>query len=163
MIGYQIFDTHYGNLNSKKGDNMRSFKIIFGTVVSAAAAYLGGIDGVLITLLAFISVDYVSGVVSAVKEKRLSSEVGFWGLVRKVFILALVGVGNLLDVYVIGSGAVFRTAVALYYIGNEGVSILENSIRIGLPVPKKLKDILIQLKNEVDKDESKCDRRNADE
>jgi len=142
---------------------MRSFKIIFGTVVSAAAAYLGGIDGVLITLLAFISVDYVSGVVSAVKEKRLSSEVGFWGLVRKVFILALVGVGNLLDVYVIGSGAVFRTAVALYYIGNEGVSILENSIRIGLPVPKKLKDILIQLKNEVDKDESKCERRNADE
>lgn len=123
-------------------------KIALGSVVTVVSAYLGGMDGVLLALLAFISVDYVSGVISAIKDKRLSSEVGFWGLIRKVFIIALVGIGNLIDVYVIKTGTAFRTAVALYYIGNEGISILENCVKLGLPVPKKLRDILIQLKSE---------------
>ncbi len=128
-------------------------KIAVGSVVTIISAYLGGIDGVLIALFAFMTVDYISGVISAIKDKQLSSEVGFWGLVRKNFILALIGIGHLIDAHVIGTGTTFRTAVALYYIGNEGISILENCVKIGLPVPKKLRDILIQLRNDNDKGE----------
>lgn len=130
--------------------NEISFKVIFGTVVAGAAAYLGGVDGVLITLLAFITVDYITGILAAGKMHELSSEVGFWGLMKKVCILALVGVGNLIDMYVVAGSGTFRTVVALYYIGNEGLSILENFGNLGVIYPKPLENALKQLKKQND-------------
>lgn len=124
-----------------------TFKIIIGAVVTAVSGFLGGLDGVMYALLAFITLDYITGFAVAIKRSELSSEVGFWGLVRKVLILALVGVGHYIDAYIIQSGDVFRTAVALYYIGNEGISLLENCGNLGLQLPQKLIDIMVQIKN----------------
>lgn len=109
--------------------------------------FLGGADGFLYALIAFVVIDYLTGVMCAVADKSLSSEVGFKGICKKVLIFILVGVGNLLDVYVLGEASVLRTAVIFFYLSNEGVSIMENSAHLGLPVPKKLKDILSQLHN----------------
>lgn len=128
-------------------------KIIFGGIVTAVSGFLGGMDGIMYALLAFISIDYITGVAVAIKQKKLSSEVGFWGLVRKVCIIALVGVAHFVDVYVMHTGDIFRTAIALYYIGNEGVSLLENMGNLGVPLSKKLKDVLEQLKTDNDKED----------
>lgn len=129
------------------------FKLIFGGIVTAVSGFLGGMDGIMYALIAFITIDYITGVAVAVKQKKLSSEVGFWGLVRKVCIIALVGVAHFVDVYVMHTGDIFRTAIALYYIGNEGVSLLENMGNLGVPLSKKLKDVLEQLKNDNDKED----------
>lgn len=128
-------------------------KLIFGGIVTAVSGFLGGMDGIMYALLAFISIDYITGVAVAIKQKKLSSEVGFWGLVRKVCIIALVGVAHFVDVYVMHTGDIFRTAIALYYIGNEGVSLLENMGNLGVPLSKKLKDVLEQLKTDNDKED----------
>lgn len=128
-----------------------AFKLAFGGAVTAVCGFLGGMDGIMYALIAFISIDYITGVAVAVKKKELSSEVGFWGLVRKVCIIILVGVAHYLDAFVLGVGDIFRTAVALYYIGNEGISILENCGNLGLPLPKKLIDIMTQIRSEGDK------------
>ena len=128
-------------------------KIIFGSIVTVASGFLGGMDGVMYALIAFITIDYITGVGVAVKNKKLSSEVGFWGLVRKVCIIALVGVAHFVDVYVMHTGDIFRTAIALYYIGNEGVSLLENMGNLGVPLSKKLRDVLEQLKSDNDKED----------
>lgn len=125
-------------------------KLLLGMLATYVAGFLGGIDGIMVTLLVFISIDYVTGVCVAIKKKQLSSEVGFWGLVKKVCIIALIGISHIIDLNVVGSGDMFRTAVALYYIGNEGVSLIENCAMMGLPIPKKLRDILAQLKDEND-------------
>ena len=107
--------------------------------------YLGGVDGFLYALIAFVLVDYVTGVMCAIADKKLSSAVGFKGICRKVLIFVLVGIGNLVDVYVLGEGGALRTAVIFFYLSNEGVSILENSAHLGLPIPEKLKEVLEQL------------------
>ena len=107
--------------------------------------FLGGCDGVLIALVVFVVMDYLSGVMCAVADKTLSSEVGFKGICRKIVIFILVGIANILDVQVIGSGSVLRTAVIFFYLSNEGVSLLENAAHLGLPVPAKLKVVLAQL------------------
>lgn len=122
-------------------------KLIFGSIVTAVSGFLGGMDGVMIALIAFISIDYITGVAVAVKNNKLSSEVGFWGLVRKVCIIALVGVAHFVDVYVMHTGDIFRTAISLYYIGNEGISLLENMGNLGVPLSPKLKNVLEQIKN----------------
>ena len=109
--------------------------------------FLGGWDGFLYALLAFVIIDYVTGLMCAVLDKKLSSEVGFRGIFKKVLIFSLVAIGNIVDQSVIGDGSVIRTAVIFFYLSNEGVSILENAAHIGLPVPQKLKDILEQLHN----------------
>ena len=107
--------------------------------------FLGGADGFLYALIAFAVIDYITGVLCAISDKNLSSEVGFKGICRKVLIFLLVGIANILDVQVIGSGSVLRTAVIFFYISNEGVSLVENAAHLGLPVPDKLKDVLEQL------------------
>jgi len=117
--------------------------------------FLGGWDGFLYALLAFVIIDYVTGLMCAVLDKKLSSEVGFRGIFKKVLIFSLVAIGNIVDQSVIGDGSVIRTAVIFFYLSNEGVSILENAAHIGLPVPQKLKDILEQLHNRSDKEDSK--------
>ena len=107
--------------------------------------FLGGVDGFLYALIAFTVIDYITGVMCAITDKKLSSAVGFKGICRKVLIFTLVGIGNIVDVYVLGQGGVLRTAVIFFYLSNEGVSILENSAHLGLPIPAKLKDVLEQL------------------
>ena len=107
--------------------------------------FLGGCDGLLIALVVFTVVDYITGVMCAINDQKLSSEVGFRGICRKVLIFILVGIANILDVEVIGTGSVLRTAIIFFYLSNEGVSLLENAAHLGLPIPKKLKDVLAQL------------------
>lgn len=107
--------------------------------------FLGGIDGFLYALIAFTVIDYITGVMCAITDKKLSSSVGFKGICRNVLIFTLVGIGNIVDVYVLGQGGVLRTAVIFFYLSNEGVSILENSAHLGLPIPEKLKEVLEQL------------------
>ncbi len=120
-------------------------QIAFTAVGGFLGWFLGGADGFLYTLIAFVALDYITGVMCAIVEKKLSSEVGFKGICRKVLIFLLVGVANLLDVYVLGEAAVLRTAIIFFYLSNEGVSMLENAGRLGLPIPQKLKDVLAQL------------------
>ncbi len=107
---------------------------------------LGGYDGFLYALIAFMALDYVSGVMLAVIEKKLSSIIGFRGIFKKVMILAMVGIAHAIDRNLIGVGEGIRTAVLMFYLSNEGVSLLENAARIGLPIPEKLKAILAQLR-----------------
>jgi toxin secretion/phage lysis holin len=109
--------------------------------------FLGGTDGSLYTLLAFVVVDYITGVLRAIVEKKLSSHIGSKGITKKVMIFLLVGMAHLLDVEIIGNGNVLRDAVIFFYISNEGISIIENTIALGLPVPEKLKTILEQIKD----------------
>ena len=108
--------------------------------------FFGGMDGLLTVLVAFVVLDYITGVLCAIVEKRLSSETGFKGICQKVMIFCLVGMANLLDTQIIGSGSMLRTAVIFFYCSNEGISITENAARIGLPVPEKLRKVMEQLK-----------------
>lgn len=117
--------------------------------------YLGGCDGLLYVLIACVAVDYITGVMCAVADKKLSSAVGFKGICRKVLIFLLVGVAHLIDVHIIGTGAVLRTAVIFFYISNEGVSLLENAGHLGLPIPGKLRLVLEQLHDRAEKSEEK--------
>ena len=115
--------------------------------------FLGGCDGLLYALIAFVAIDYITGVMCAINDRTLSSEVGFKGICRKVLIFLLVGIGHILDINVIGTGSVLRTAVIFFYISNEGVSLLENSAHLGLPVPQKIKDVLEQLHKRSEKED----------
>lgn len=113
--------------------------------------FLGGVDGFLYALLAFVVVDYITGVMCAIVNKKLSSEIGFKGIFKKVLIFALVGIGHLMDSYLLGTGEAIRTAIIFFYLSNEGVSLLENTTKLGLPVPSRLKDILAQLHGKDEK------------
>ena len=123
--------------------------------IQAALAVVGGglgwffgeMDGFFYALIAFVVIDYITGVMCAITDKNLSSSIGFKGICRKVLIFTMVGIGNIVDVYVLGEGGVLRTAVIFFYLSNEGVSILENSAHLGLPIPEKLKEVLEQLHN----------------
>lgn len=115
--------------------------------------FLGGCDGLLYTLIAFAVVDYITGVMCAIADKKLTSKVGFKGICRKVLMFLLVGISNILDVQVIGTGSILRTAIIFFYISNEGVSLLENSAHLGLPIPQKMKDVLEQLHDRSEKGE----------
>ena len=129
-----------------------SIQLIFTAVGGWLGYFLGGCDGLLYTLLAFVVLDYVTGIMCAVADKKLSSAVGFSGLFRKVLIFALVGVGHLLDVQILGAVGVLRTAVIFFYLSNEGVSLIENAAHLGLPIPAKLKAVLEQLHDRAEKD-----------
>lgn len=128
-------------------------KTISAVVGGALGFLFGEVSGLFYALLTMMVIDYISGVLIAIINKKLSSEVGFKGLVKKIFMLMLVAVGHIIDAQVIGSGAAVMTAVQLFFVANEGISILENAARLGVPIPKKLKNILIQLKNDDDKEE----------
>ena len=139
---------------------MRDFSIdlIWTKIQIAAAAiggwigyFLGGKDGMLIALVIFMALDYITGLMCAIMDKKLSSAVGFKGICKKVLILMLVGVANILDIHVVGQGSALRGAVIAFYLSNEGLSLLENAAYIGLPIPDKLREILEQLHNRDDK------------
>ena len=127
-----------------------AIQFVFSAVGGWLGYFLGGCDGLLYALLAFVVIEYITGVMCAITDKVLSSEVGFRGICRKVLIFLLVGIANILDVNVIGTGSVLRTAVIFFYISNEGVSLLENASHLGLPVPQKIKEVLEQLHNRAE-------------
>ena len=120
-------------------------QVVFAAVGGGIGWFFGELDGFFSALLAFVVIDYLTGVLCAIADRSLSREVGFRGIFRKVLIFVMVGAGHILDAQVIGSGDALRTAVIFFYISNEGVSLLENAAHIGLPVPEKLKDVLAQL------------------
>ena len=127
-------------------------QIIFSGLGGWIGYYLGGCDGLLYALISFVIVDYITGVMCAISDKRLSSDVGFKGICRKVLIFLLVGIANIIDVQVIGQEGILRTAVIFFYLSNEGVSLLENAGHLGLPIPEKLKVVLEQLHDRAEKD-----------
>ena len=131
-----------------------TIQLIFAGIGGWLGYFLGGCDGLLYALIVFVVIDYITGVMCAIANHTLSSEVGFKGICRKVLIFLLVGIANILDIHVIGSGSVLRTAVIFFYISNEGVSLLENAAQLGLPVPEKIKVVLEQLHDRSTKEEN---------
>ncbi len=129
-----------------------TIQVIFTGVGGWLGYFLGGCDGLLYALVLFVVVDYITGVMCAAADHKLSSEVGFKGICRKVLIFLLVGIGHVLDAQIIGTGSVLRTAVIFFYLSNEGVSLLENAGHLGLPIPEKLKVVLEQLHDRAEKD-----------
>lgn len=132
-----------------------TIQLIFSAVGGWLGYFLGGCDGLLYALIAFVVIDYLTGVMCAIINRELSSAVGFKGIFRKVLIFLLVGIANIIDVQVIGTGAVLRTAVIFFYISNEGVSLLENAGHLGLPIPERVKTVLEQLHDRAEKEEEK--------
>ena len=130
-------------------------QLMFTAVGGWLGWFLGGCDGLLYALIAFVVIDYITGVMCAINDQSLSSEVGFRGICRKVLIFLMVGIANILDVNVIGTGSVLRTAVIFFYISNEGVSLMENAAHLGLPVPEKIKVVLEQLHDRAEDKEDK--------
>lgn len=122
-----------------------TIQLVFAAVGGWLGWFLGGCDGLLYALLAFVVVDYITGIMCAVVDKKLSSAVGFKGIFKKVLIFTLVGIANIVDVQVLGTPGVLRTAVIFFYLSNEGVSMLENAAHLGLPVPDAIKTVLEQL------------------
>ena len=120
-------------------------KLVLSFIGGAMSTLVGGMDGLMIVLLACMIIDYLTGVMHAILEKQLSSAVGFKGICKKVLIFVMVGVAHLLDVHILGGVGALRSAVICFYLSNEGVSMLENAARIGLPIPDTLRDVLAQL------------------
>ena len=146
---------------------MKEFWNVLKGIITAIGGwlgwFLGGSDGLIYALLVFVVADYVTGVMCAVIDKKLSSSIGFKGIFKKVLIFILVGIGHILDTYVIKTGAVLRTAIIFFYMANEGLSLVENSAHLGLPIPQKLKDVLEQLHDRSEKtDEAKEDDGNGE-
>lgn len=115
--------------------------------------FLGGVDGLIYALIVFVAIDYITGLMCAIADKKLSSEVGFKGICKKLLIFAFVGLANILDVQIIKTGSVLRTATIFFYISNEGLSLLENSAHLGLPIPDRVKDVLEQLHDRSEKED----------
>ena len=129
-----------------------TIQIVFTGVGGWLGYFLGGCDGLLIALVVFALFDYISGVMCAVQDKKLSSAVEFKGICRKVLIFILVGVANIIDVHVLGEVGILRTAVIFFYLSNEGLSLVENAAHLGLPIPSKLKAVLEQLHDRAEKE-----------
>ena len=128
-------------------------QVIFAAVGGWLGYFIGGCDGLVYALLIFVIIDYITGIMLAITERKLSSAVGFKGICRKVLIFAMVGIANVLDIHVLGEAGVLRTAVIFFYVSNEGISLIENGTRLGLPVPESLKTVLHQLHKRDDETE----------
>lgn len=129
-------------------DIINTIQIVIAAVGGYIGYFLGGWDGFLYALVAFVVIDYLTGIMVAILEKRLSSEVGFRGIFKKVLIFSLVAIAHIIDSQIIQTGSAIRTAVIFFYLSNEGISIIENTAKIGLPVPEKLSAVLEQLNKE---------------
>jgi toxin secretion/phage lysis holin len=125
-------------------NGLLGLRVGIGALAAAIAWFLGGWDGLLLALVALMAVDYLTGVLCAIIERKLSSEIGIRGIAKKVIMLLLVGVAHIVDTYLLGEVGAMRTVVVLFLISNEGISILENAARVGVPIPAKLKEILLQ-------------------
>ena len=134
-----------------------TIQLVFAAVGGWLGYFLGGCDGLLIALVIFVTCDYLTGIMCAIADKKLSSEVGFKGIVKKILILMLVGVAHVLDAYVLNSTPVLQSAVMMFFVANEGISLVENAAGVGIPIPKKMLEVLKQLKlkgDSTEKDES---------
>lgn len=120
-------------------------KIVIALFGSIVGWLLGELDSLIYTLVVFVAIDYVTGILLAIYEKKISSNIGYKGICKKVMIFALVALGNIIDKQLIGSGSSIRTMLIMFYLSNEGISILENAAKIGLPLPQKLKEVLQQI------------------
>lgn len=129
---------------------VNGLQVIVTVLGAFVGGLIGGLDSLAYALVLFVAVDYITGIMAGVVEKKISSEVGFKGIFRKVVIFILVSIAHIIDSKILGNGSAIRTAVIFFYISNEGISILENSGRIGLPIPQKIMDILHQLNKEDD-------------
>lgn len=126
---------------------INNLKICVAILGGVLGWFLGEIDSLFYSLIVFVVLDYITGVLLAICEKKISSEAGFKGISKKVMIFVLVGLGNVIDQYIIGAGNSLKTMIIMFYLSNEGISILENASNTGLPLPQKLKDVLRQLSN----------------
>lgn len=135
-------------------DLIEGIQLAIAVVGGFIGGMMGGFDGLIYSLVAFVIIDYLTGIMASIVEQKLSSEIGFKGILKKVSIFMLVALGHIIDSKLLGSGTALRTAIIFFYTSNEGISILENASRMGLPIPKKVKAVLEQLKKEGDEDES---------
>ncbi|HEM3512573.1 phage holin family protein [Streptococcus suis] len=126
-------------------------QLLFSTIGGLIGQVFGKVDGFVFALVVFVCIDYMTGLMAAVVEKKLSSRIGFKGIFKKIVLFFLVAVGHIIDTRLIQTGTSIRTAIIFFYLSNEGLSILENTVRIGLPIPKQLKIILKQFKEDCDK------------
>lgn len=129
-------------------DFISTLQLIFTAIGGYIGYFLGGFDGLIYALIAFVVIDYITGLMAAVIEKKLSSEIGFKGIFKKVLIFTLVGIGHIIDFHLIEKGSAVRTAVIFFYLSNEGLSIIENASKVGLPIPEKLRVVFTELKRE---------------
>jgi toxin secretion/phage lysis holin len=155
LIGRFFNTQNYESEEKNMKDIWNFLQMAFAAIGGWLGWFLGGYDGFLYALIVFVVIDYLLGVMCAILEKHLSSDVGAQGIFKKVVIFSLVGVAHIIDQNIIGDGSAIRTAVIFFYLSNEGISIIENSTRLGLPIPEKLRDILEQLKDGGDKDGTK--------
>jgi toxin secretion/phage lysis holin len=132
-------------------DFIHTLQIIFAAIGGYIGWFLGGFDGLLYALVAFVVIDYITGIMAAILEKKLSSNIGFKGIFKKVLIFTFVGIGHIVDIYILQNGSAVRTAVIFFYLSNEGLSIVENATKIGLPVPEKLRAVFVELGKEEEK------------
>lgn len=130
-----------------------TIKMALTAVGGAIGLLLGGWDGFIYALVVFVTIDYITGVMSAVVQKKVSSAIGFRGIFKKIMIFVMVAIANVVDQHLIGVGETIRTATVFFYCANEGISILENAAEIGLPIPKKLRDILTQIRKKGEDDD----------
>lgn len=127
---------------------INNLQILISVLGGYIGWFIGGLDGFLYALIAFVIIDYITGFMGAVLERKLSSEIGYRGIFKKILIFILVGIGHIIDLYLVQKGSVIRTAVIFFYLSNEGISILENVAKIGLPIPEKLRQALEHLAEE---------------
>ena len=151
---------------------MRNFSIdiVWAKIQMAVAAiggwigyFVGGVDGLMTALLIFMVLDYITGLMCAIADKKLSSAVGFKGICKKVLIIMLVGVAHIVDLHVVGTGDALRSAVVCFYLSNEGLSLLENAAHIGLPIPDKMKDVLAQLHGRTDEIDKATEEKDGEQ
>ena len=135
-----------------------TFSVIVGTIGGLIVSFLGGWDELAMTLVAFIVIDYFTGILKAIFNRQLSSKIGINGIIKKVLILVTVGIAVLIETNL--SIPAVREIVMMFFICNEGISLLENISQMGIPVPKKLKNVLLQLrdKNENKEEENKNEK-----
>lgn len=129
-------------------DVISTIQLIFTAIGGYIGWFLGGFDGLIYSLVAFVVIDYITGLMVAVLEKKVSSSIGFKGIFKKVLIFTFVGIGHIVDFHIIKNGSAVRTAVIFFYLSNEGLSIIENSVKVGLPIPEKLKQVFLSMKEE---------------
>lgn len=150
---YFFYTTEHEREDFSMKEFWNMIQVVFTMVGGWLGYFLGGCDGLLFALVVFVAMDYITGVMCAAADQKLSSEVGFKGICRKVLIFMMAGIANVLDVQIIGNGSVLRTAVIFFYLSNEGVSLLENAGHLGLPIPSRLKAVLEQLHDRAGDDD----------
>ena len=128
---------------------MTGFKIAFAGLMSFMTVALGGWDNLLYVFISFIVLDYVTGILSALYRKKLSSQIGLQGIIKKIFLLCLVWMAVCLDSFIAPESPWIRTVVLYFMIANEGLSIIENISLTGVSIPDFIKKVLLQVQDQA--------------